>query len=116
MIVPANYDDFPAIIRGYSWDISFIYKLGQTPMDLTGYSAVMRIFDTFEDEDPIITLTSQNGEIQLGADGVVLVQMTPAQSALIPRGGKYYIFDLIFPGGSPKYQVLVGRLRVIERG
>ena len=116
MILPANYDDFEPVIRGYSWDTSFIYKIGDDPMDLTGYSAEMRIFDSFEDEQPILTLTSTAGEITLGSDGSVVMTMTPQQTESIPSGGKYYIVDLIYPGGSPKYQILVGRFRVIERG
>ncbi len=116
MILPANYDDFEPVIRGYSWDTSFIFQIESTPVDLTSYSAIMRIFDSFEDANPIITLSSASGDITLGSDGSVTIQMTPQQTETIPRGGKYYIIDLIYPGGSPKYQILVGRMRVVERG
>jgi hypothetical protein len=116
MILPAHYDDFEPVIIGYSWDTSFIYKIGDEPVDFTGYSMEMRIFDSFEDDVPIITLSSERNEIELSENGEVLIKMTPEQTATIPQGGKFYIVDMMFPGGTPKYQILVGRLRVIDRG
>jgi len=116
MILPAHYDDFEPVIIGYSWDTSFIYKISDEPVDFTGYSMEMRIFDSFEDGIPIITLSSATGDIELNEVGEVLIKMTPEQTAIIPQGGKFYIIDMMFPGGVPKYQIVVGRLRVIERG
>ena len=116
MILPAHYDDFEPVIIGYSWDTSFIYKIGDEPVDFTGYSMEMRIFDSFEDDVSIITLSSDRDEIELSDKGEVLIKMTPEQTETIPQGGKFYIVDMMYPGGTPKYQILVGRLRVIDRG
>ena len=115
MLYPAYYD-LPPIIKGYTWDVAFTYEVNNEPMDLTGYSAEFFLYDEFDDEQEIIKLTSTAGEIELRNDGTIVITMTPEQTDSIPEGRKGYILDLLFPSGSPKYQILVGYVPVLIRG
>ena len=42
------------------------YKLDETPVDITGYSARLQVRETYESDEYIIELTNTNGGITLG--------------------------------------------------
>lgn len=83
-----------------------------TPVNLTGYSACMQARPTPESAQTLLTLTTANGGIMLGAAaGTVLVQMSAAQTETLPTGGGHYDLELVAPDGAVT-RLLMGRLYI----
>jgi hypothetical protein len=62
------------------------------PWDLSGYTARMQVRRTIESSSAMITLTTENGGIDIDEEnGAVTVQMTAAQTSSITNSGVYDI-------------------------
>lgn len=113
------------VFQGASWQYSFVFTddIGD-PVDLTGYSARMIVSRSF-DQTSVLRLASDDGEIQLGADGVVTLSLSPEQTGSFSQvylptimmekpevtdRRIVYIYDIYFtaPDGSVR-RVLQGR-------
>lgn len=84
---------------------------GETPYNLTGYTARMQIRRNIDEETSLVDLTTANGRIALGgAAGTITVTMNPATTAALTDDG---VYDLeIVSGGGAVYRVLKGAFRL----
>lgn len=70
-----------------------------TPIDLTGYAAVMRVAAT-KGGTLLLNPTTQNGQITLGgALGTVMIDLSNTVTAALTPGQCVYELDLISPSG-----------------
>ena len=98
------------IYQGATWRRSFRWLPAGTPADLTGWSGRMQIradppdAETENgDADPgdmLLELTTTNGGIALGADGVIALYATDTATATLPTyTSNRYDLELVNPGG-----------------
>lgn len=78
----------------YSGDSYFLTVLWQmadgTPIDNSGYTALMDFRKKASSADPaLVTLTNGNGITMGGADGLISIEIAPADSALITDQAVY---------------------------
>lgn len=98
-----------------SLDLSLTYYAdseGTTPVNLTGYSAAMRIMDK-PNGTVIATLTHSAGITLGGSAGTVVVSRTPnqVQAWAIDKGA----YDLVVTSGSGKAEMLIhGVIEVVK--
>ena len=68
--------------------------------DLTGHTARMQVRRTIDSASPIITLTTENGGIEIdGDDGRITIRMTDEQTGGLTSSGVYDL-EIIDAGGS----------------
>jgi hypothetical protein len=119
------------IRQGATWSHTHIHKVSGSPVDLTGYSARMRIakwYDGFGEAYLSTGSDARGGTISLDASGNIALSMTPAETASLagnlselilieplPATKRYveFVYDLEIesPGGVIT-RVLVGRVMV----
>ncbi len=88
-------------------------------IDLTGYTARMQVRKTFESEDVVIALTTENGRITLGdpdpTDGVILLEIEADATDDLPAtlSDRKWRYDLeLVPAGGQVRRLLQGRFVV----
>ncbi len=84
-----------SINQGADWYINFVYQdtTTSTPINITGYSAALQLRSLPSDTTAALSLTSPSGGITItGAQGLVAVHATAAQTGAIQAG--YYYYDL----------------------
>lgn len=78
-----------------------------TPIDLTGYTAVMHIRRERSDPDPLYTLSTATGEIELGdTDGSIVITLaasTTEDAQLLDPDGEAWVHDILLtnPADTP---------------
>lgn len=81
------------------------------PVNLTGYTARMQVRDTIDAANILLTFTTENGGITLGAEaGTVTVTATAATTASIGIG--CFVYDLELINGATVYRLLQGAFTV----
>lgn len=102
------------INQGATWVKLFTYldSDGETPINLTGFTARMQLRQSYTSETPVINLTTENGGIVITPlTGEIEVTMTATQTAGIPA--REYFYDLeIESSGGIVYRVIEGRATV----
>jgi hypothetical protein len=87
--------------QGSDYALSITYKdpAGNT-VDLTGYTARMDVRQTYSTPTKIISLTTENGRIELGgANGTINLSIDAANTANLPISNAVYDLELV-SGGS----------------
>jgi hypothetical protein len=84
---------------------------GVTPMDFTGWTAIMPIGSVGATAS--LLLSSTNGGVTLSAAGQIVIELSPAQSTALPAGVTYYNLDLTDTNGYVR-RFLRGRISVIQ--
>lgn len=104
-----------AIEKGLPWQLRFTRYAGpaKTPVDLTGLSARLEIFDALVPGAPILTLRDTTGDITLGGmAGTVAADLSGAASAAITA--KHLRYRLFFVVGGVDHLYMRGRLGLLE--
>lgn len=110
--MPSDPLNFPVLTAGESLSFSVTWSEGATaaaatPVDLAGYDAAAQFRDG--DGNVRLDLTSDpGGGITLnagGADGVILFEADPADTAGIPPGDLAFDLKLTYPSGRVRYLV-----------
>lgn len=65
-----------------------------TPVNLSTYTARMQIRKTLKADPPMLSLTTENGGITLGADGSIVVEATAEQTAALDAAVGVYDLEL----------------------
>ena len=107
MINPANFNIVAP--QGATFDTTFTFKIDNVPVNLTGYTAEMKLRET-PDSDSVIDLANGSGITLGGAAGTIAVVMTATQTAAIPAGA--YFYDLKLTQGSTVTRLLQGRFQL----
>jgi len=117
--VPAQrYDIRIEVGADFFLSLAWMESDGETPIDLTGYEAKMQVREFHDDEDALLTLTSEvDGGIVLGdEDGTIEIHAVPALTDLLPLSvsgtiNGVYDIKLTSPSGVVT-RFLEGRCRI----
>jgi hypothetical protein len=99
--------------QGTTFTFSFTVKTGDTPWNLTGYSATMTVKPFLGSTTTTVSATNANGRIALGgsAGTVVVTLSSTITDAFTP--GKY-VYDFVLNSGSVVTRLLEGKFVVTE--
>lgn len=101
--MPATFKVTLKIRQGDTYNKLFTWKVG-TPsalVDLTGCTARMQIREYLGAPDALLTLTTENGRIELGgAAGTIRLLLEAADTAALTIRRARYDLDIIFADGT----------------
>ncbi len=81
------------------------------PVNLTGYTARMQVRATIDAASTLLSFTTENGGITLGAAaGTITVTATAATTAAVSAG--CYVYDLELINGATVYRLVQGQFTV----
>jgi hypothetical protein len=84
------------IEQGATFNLLLTWKINDTLVNLTGYTARLQARVDVEDSELILSLTTSNGGITLGgAAGTISLDQTATQTTLLPAGTYVYDLELI---------------------
>lgn len=84
------------IEQGATFNLLLTWKINDTLVNLTGYTARLQARVDVEDSELILSLTTANGGITLGgAAGTISLDQTATQTTLLPAGTYVYDLELI---------------------
>lgn len=110
-----TFDEFPivrdfATVQDADWSKTFTYKIDGTPVNLTGYTAELVIFDDYENK--LGTSTTSNGGITLGgAAGTITVTVSRTITNSLTASSYRYTLWLI-NGAGKRTPFSVGRFNI----
>jgi hypothetical protein len=81
MINPGTYNI--TCPQGATWDTTFTVTVGNSPLNLTGYTAAMQVRESADATTPLISLTNGSGITLGGTAGSVAVVISSTASAAI---------------------------------
>lgn len=88
------------IVQGDTFQNVPVWKIASTPVNVTGYSAVMQIRKTATGT-LLLELSSTNGRITVGTtDGSFTLYIAPADTSSLPVGDWYYDLQVTAPNGT----------------
>lgn len=111
MLIPGVHNT--TIVRGSSWayNVQWFTTEDETPVNLTGWTGVLRIKSSKNDDDALATLTTQNGKLTLDANGNISARLTKAEVDQLPLGfGMWYEIEL--NSSTESVQLLTGSIGV----
>lgn len=110
MLLPGSHDTI--MVRGVSWSfrVQWLVTADETPVDLTGWSGVLRIKTRKQAEESLSELTTGNGRLTLDDDGNVVATLPTSVVDSLPIGTLWYELEL--SSGEESVQLLAGRVRV----
>jgi len=85
------------VYQGATFDQTFTLTVSGSPVNLTGYTAAMKVRATPAD-DAVLSLTNGSGITLGGALGTVAVVITATQTSNIAAGKYYYDLELTSAG------------------
>ena len=98
--------------QGASFDYTFTWKIDDTPVDLSGYTARMQARRRADSLTAALTLTTENGGITLGGSaGTILIEADAETTAGIDDAEYVYDLELETSGGEV-YRLLQGTFTV----
>lgn len=112
MLYPA-WESLNPIVRKYSWDQSFSFKIDGVPVNLNGYDLTIQILEEYDSTSVVTTLSIDSGNITLGDYGEIDITMTPTQTEAINAGTYYYVASLTYPDGIVTFPILIGKVNVV---
>jgi predicted MFS family arabinose efflux permease len=84
------------IEQGATFNLLLTWKINDTLVNLTGYTARLQARVDVEDTELILSLTTANAGITLGgAAGTISLDQTATQTTLLPAGTYVYDLELI---------------------
>ncbi len=105
-----------AIEKGFPWSFVFTRYAGpaKTPVDLTGLSCRLDVFDALSaSTTPLLSVSSASGQIVLGgASGRTEIDLTEQQTTFATKSLRYRI--VFTEAGGRQHPYLHGRLGIVE--
>lgn len=96
--MPAGVYNF-VLEQGADFSRRITYKISDVLVDLTGYTARMKIKHR-TGAPALETLTTENGKIALGgSDGTILLTLTATDTEDLEAAAAVYDLELVSPGG-----------------
>ena len=89
------------IYQGATFIDQVVWKTGDPPgpMGFSGVTARMQIRQLQKSTTVLMTLTTENGRITLGPDGMIKLEISAADTAAITFAGGVYDLEIVFPSG-----------------
>ena len=114
MSAPAKKDY--TLFAGAAWSKTYTYATRgnpNTPINLSGYKAVLGLKINQNDATNFLELNTQNSGIALGnTAGTIAVNFTPANTGALPLDSYFYSLYLIDASGNPLSPLLTGKFNV----
>jgi hypothetical protein len=86
--------------QGATFRRTLTWKIGNTPINLTGYSARMQVREAYDSSSFLLSLTSSNAGITLGGPlGTIVFYISNIDTSNIRAGVYVYDLELIAPNG-----------------
>ena len=104
MIYPATYNVL--MPQGATFDRTFTLAIDSTPVNLTGYTAALKVRETAASEDAVISLATGSGITLGGAAGTIALLIDADTAATVPAGD--YVYDLELYATSQTTRLLQG--------
>jgi len=100
------------IEQGATFNLLLTWKINDTPVNLTGYTARLAARVDVEDTVVILSLTTSNGGITLGGSaGTISLDQTAVQTTALPAGT--YVYDLeLITGSATVTRLVQGELNI----
>lgn len=97
-MTPGSYDI--VMPKGSTFNLQMTFKIDNTPVNLTGYTARMQARTGVNVSTTILDMTTENGQITLGgALGTISLDLTAAETAAITKNSLVYDLELVSGGG-----------------
>ena len=88
-----------SIEQGSTYNLVLTWKIDETAVNLTGYTARLQARVDAEDAETVLSMTTAGGGITLGgAAGTITLDQSATQTAAITAGT--YVYDLEMVAGS----------------
>jgi len=87
------------------------YDANKEEVSLSGYTARMHLREEFEDEDPTLELTTENGRITLTSPGQIQLEVAAEDMADIEAGSYRYDLELVDSDDAVK-KLIKGKFKV----
>lgn len=97
------------VYQGATFDQTFTLTVSGSPVNLTGYTAAMKVRAT-PAADAVLSLTNGSGITLGGAAGTVAVVITATQTTAIPAG--QYLYDLKLTSAGVVTRFIQGTFKV----
>lgn len=108
MIKPATYNIIS--YQGATYDLNLTYKVDDSAVDLTGYTAAMQVRQTPSATSTILNLSSGSG-ITLGGTAGTIGILVAAETMGSATPGSY-VYDLELDSGSQVTRLLQGSFTI----
>jgi hypothetical protein len=97
-MIPGNHDI--TIPKGSTFTYPLTYKVSNSPVNLTGYTARMQARQSHTSSSVVIELTTANSKISLGGTaGTITLSLTAGETAAITQSSLVYDLELVSGGG-----------------
>jgi hypothetical protein len=98
--------------QGTTFDTTLTWKIDNTPVDISGYSARLQVRETHTATDYVVNLTDLNGGITLGGSaGTIDLYISADDTANFITGDHVYDLEVI-AGNSAVTRLIEGRFNV----
>jgi hypothetical protein len=98
------------IEQGSGFSLPLIYEAPEDfPVDFTGSTARMHVREKYSSADTLIELTTENGGIELGADGSIQLSISATDTATLSFSRGVYDLEIVPPAGEP-YKIIKGNV------
>jgi hypothetical protein len=98
------------IEQGSGFSLPLIYEAPEgSPVDFTGSTARLHAREKYSSAETLIELTTENGGIDLGADGSVELSKPAADTAELNFSRGVYDLEIVPPTGEP-YKIIKGNV------
>jgi hypothetical protein len=98
------------IEQGSGFSLSLVYEAPEdSPVDFTGSTARLHVRSKYGATDKLIELTTENGGIELGSDGSILLSMSADDTANLKFDRGVYDLEIVPPAGEP-YKIIRGNV------
>lgn len=86
--------------QGATFSRTLTYKINDTPVNLSGYTARMQVREFHYSDDYILNLTSSSGITLGGAAGTIALLISASDTASLVPGNYVYDIEIISVGGT----------------
>jgi hypothetical protein len=98
------------IEQGSGFSLPLTYEAPEGSLvDFTGSTGRLHVRSKYGATDKLIELTTENGGIELGADGSIELNMTAVQTAALTFSRGVYDLEIVPPAGEP-YKIIKGNV------
>jgi hypothetical protein len=104
-----------SLIQGYTFNTSPAWKINNSYVNVTGYSAKMQVRQAVTSTSVILEMSTANGRIVAGTtDGKFTITLSATNSAALPPGNYIYDLDITSPSGTTT-TLLTGGFAVVAQ-
>lgn len=106
---PANYNI--TAYQGATYKLNMTYKIDDTPVNLTNYTAAMQVRETPTSSSAVISLTNGSGITLGGTAGTIAINV-PASTMGAASAG-FYQYDLELNSAGEVTRLLQGKFEIV---